>query len=108
MIQKTKTSSLNTMAIRFKPYIRWCLLPLIAALLQQQSAYAQVAPPDQELLRQQERERAFREQLERGTDARLQEVPGKAPPYCRGTKPPASLSRKFFSKVTKPPAFNGP
>lgn len=107
MIQKTKTSSLNTMAIRFKPYIRWCLLPLIAALLQQQSAYAQVAPPDQELLRQQERERAFREQLERGTDARLQEVPGKAL-LIAADETPASLSRKFFSKVTKPPAFNGP
>lgn len=96
------------MAIRFKPYIRWCLLPLIAALLQQQSAYAQVAPPDQELLRQQERERAFREQLERGTDARLQEVPGKALLIAAGRNPLLPYPENFFSKVTKPPAFNGP
>ncbi|EWS77149.1 membrane protein [Xylella taiwanensis] len=59
-------------------YVRWCLLPLGAALLLQ-SAYAQVAPPDQELLRQQERERALREQLERPPDTRLQEASGQPP-----------------------------
>ncbi|WP_038232133.1 ShlB/FhaC/HecB family hemolysin secretion/activation protein [Xylella fastidiosa] len=105
MIQKTKTSSLNTMAIRFKPYIRWCLLPLIAALLQQQSAYAQVAPPDQELLRQQERERALREQLERGTDTRLQEVPGKIPSLLPHDETPCFPIQKIFLEGDKAARF---
>ncbi|HAV71947.1 MAG TPA: hypothetical protein DCX91_08585, partial [Stenotrophomonas sp.] len=39
---------------------------------------AQVAPPDQELLRQQERERALREQQETTPDVRLQATPEEA------------------------------
>lgn len=39
---------------------------------------AQVAPPDQELLRQQERERALREQQETTPDVRLQAAPEEA------------------------------
>lgn len=39
---------------------------------------AQVAPPDQELLRQQERERALREQQEATPDVRLQAAPEEA------------------------------
>lgn len=57
------------------------LAPLAAAVaLTCTPAQAQQLPaPDQELLRQQERERALREQLETRPDARLQEAPMAAP-----------------------------
>ncbi len=57
------------------------LAPLAAALaLVYLPASAQQLPaPDQELLRQQERERALREQLETRPDARLQDAPVAAP-----------------------------
>jgi len=57
------------------------LAPLAAALaLICLPASAQQLPaPDQELLRQQERERALREQLETRPDARLQDAPVAAP-----------------------------
>ncbi|OBU63790.1 ShlB/FhaC/HecB family hemolysin secretion/activation protein [Stenotrophomonas maltophilia] len=60
-----------------QPASRWLLLlalPLTAPV------FAQVSPPDQELLRQQERERALREQMEQRPDARLQEAPARALP----------------------------
>jgi len=44
----------------------------------QATVCAQVAPPDQELLRQQERERALREQQEATPDVRLQAAPAEA------------------------------
>ena len=57
------------------------LAPLAAAVaLICTPVHAQQLPaPDQELLRQQERERALREQLETRPDARLQEAPVAAP-----------------------------
>ncbi len=84
MIQKIKTSYSGSTAIPSGLYVRSALLPLGVVLLLMQSAYGQVVPPDQELLRQQERERALREQLEQRPDTRLQEAPAK---------PPSSLPR---------------
>lgn len=57
------------------------LAPLAAAVaLTCTPVHAQQLPaPDQELLRQQERERALREQLETRPDARLQDAPVAAP-----------------------------
>lgn len=57
------------------------LAPLAAAVaLISTPVHAQQLPaPDQELLRQQERERALREQLETRPDARLQDAPVAAP-----------------------------
>ena len=47
----------------------------LAVVMLQSPANAQVTPPDQELLRQQERERALREQQEATPDVRLQAAP---------------------------------
>lgn len=60
--------------------LRWRLtvgVALAAACLPA-TVCAQVAPPDQELLRQQERERALREQQETTPDVRLQATPEEA------------------------------
>lgn len=62
------------------PALQWRLSLGIAVALAAlpASAWAQVAAGDQELLRQQERERALREQQEAAPDARLQAAPQEA------------------------------
>jgi len=60
--------------------LRWRLAVGVALVVacMQATVCAQVAPPDQELLRQQERERALREQQEATPDVRLQATPEEA------------------------------
>lgn len=107
MIQNTRVSYPGGVGMPAARYVRWCLLPLGAALLLQ-SAYAQVAPPDQELLRQQERERALREQLERPRTPAYRRRQASRPPCCRGKKPPVSRFSASGWKATAPRAFSGP
>lgn len=67
----------STVSSRGKVRGRWRLAGLLLGFLPISLVVAQVSAPDQELLRQQERERALREQQEQRPDVRL-EVPAVA------------------------------